>query len=211
MIKKALFFSLLTLAFIACNNAGKGEGEAMTVGQFLEQAEGLVDQTITIEGTVTHICQHGGKRLFITDAEGNEIKIEAGESIPQFDATLEGSDIIVEAIVKELRIDEAYLQEWEAELAAEAAAADTIMVQDTIPAEGDAEEHSHAEGEVEDHPEMPGKEDHHMDPYVKIQNYRTEIAASEKGYISQYWLEAVSYKEKIAEGEAVTTEEEPAK
>ncbi|HRY98677.1 MAG TPA: hypothetical protein P5550_06415 [Bacteroidales bacterium] len=214
MIKKVLFFAMLTLLFAACNTTGKGEGEAMTVGQFLEEAENLVDQTISIEGTVTHVCKHGGKRLFIKDAEDNEIKVESGESIAQFDATLEGTDIIVEAIVKELRIDEAYLQEWEAELAAEAAeaAADTVEVTDPEAAAEPVEaEEPTEEVPAEEHPEMPGKDDHHSDPYVKIQKYREEIAASGKGYISQYWLEAVSYKEKVAEGEAVATEEKPAK
>lgn len=228
MIKKLLFLAVITLMVAACNNAGNnGEGDTMTVGQLLEQAENLVDQTVMVEGTVLHVCQHGGKRLFIKDAEGNEIKVESGDNIPQFDATLEGTDIIVEAIVRELRIDEAYLQEWEAELAAEAAAADTLMVEDAETMMEEAEEmveeavettkevveevvdtiKDMMEGEEVAHPEMVGKEDHHMDPVEKIAKYREEIAASEKAYVSQYWIEAISYKEKVAEGEEVVADE----
>lgn len=236
MIKKLFFFAALAFAVAACNNAGQdGDKEAMTVGELMEQAETLVDQTVMVEGTVTHVCKHGGKRLFITDGMDHEIKVESGENIAQFDATLEGSEVVVEAIVRELRIDEAYLQEWEAELAAEAAETeDTLALADTATMMEEAEEvveevaeevketaeeaveeveemvegEEMAEGEMEDHPEMPGKEDHHMDAKEKIAKYREEIAASEKGYIAEYWLEAVSYKEKVAEGEEVIVEEE---
>jgi predicted small secreted protein len=229
MIKKIFFFAALAFAVAACNNAGQdGQDEAMTVGELLEQAEGLVDQTISVEGVVIHVCAHGGERLFIADAEGNEIKVESGENIPQFDVTLEGTEIVLEAIVRELRIDEAYLQEWEAELAAEEAemAADTVSVEGVVEeaieevkevaeeavemAEEAAEEvmgeEDHAHGE--DHPEMHGKEDHHMDARTKIAKYREEIAASEKGYLSRYWLEAVSFTEKVMEDEEVVIEEE---
>lgn len=225
MIKKIFFFAALAFAVAACNNAGQdGQDEAMTVGELIEQAEGLVDQTISVEGVVIHVCAHGGERLFIADAEGNEIKVESGENIPRFDVTLEGTEIVLEAIVRELRIDEAYLQEWEAELAAEEAemAADTVNVEGVVEevveevtevaeeaveaVEEVAAEEDHAHGE--EHPEMHGKEDHHMDAYTKIAKYREEIAASEKGYLSTYWLEAVSFTEKVVEGEEVVVEEE---
>lgn len=221
MIKKIFFFAALAFAVAACNNAGQdGQDEAMTVGELLEQAEGLVDQTISVEGVVIHVCAHGGERLFIADAEGNEIKVESGENIPRFDVTLEGTEIVLEAIVRELRIDEAYLQEWEAELAAEEAemAADTVLVEEVVEevaevaeevveaVEEAVTEEDHAHGE--DHPEMHGKEDHHMDARTKIAKYREEIAASEKGYLSTYWLEAVSFTEKVVEGEEVVVEEE---
>ena len=221
MIKKIFFFAALAFAVAACNNAGQdGQDEAMTVGELLEQAEGLVDQTISVEGVVIHVCAHGGERLFIADAEGNEIKVESGENIPRFDVTLEGTEIVLEAIVRELRIDEAYLQEWEAELAAEEAemAADTVLVEEVVEevaevaeevveaVEEAVTEEDHAHGE--DHPEMHGKEDHHMDARTKIAKYREEIAASEKGYLSTYLLKAVSFTEKVVEGEEVVVEEE---
>ena len=56
------------------------------------------------------LVEHGGKKMFIFDEnEDTRVKIEAGEGIPSFDASLEGSDVLVSGMLKELIIDETYL------------------------------------------------------------------------------------------------------
>lgn len=58
----------------------------------LELGENLVQTT----GLVTHICRHGGQKLFLTD-ESNEVHllVRVSSSIPEFDVALEGSTLEV--------------------------------------------------------------------------------------------------------------------
>ncbi len=198
MGKKLLFFVFAALVVAACNTTKEEEQQVMTVSQLLENAATLVDSTVMVEGTVIHVCKHGGAKLFLRDAAGMEIKVEASDELVQFDATLEQTDIIVTGIIRELRIDEAYLQEWEAELAAAAAEVveEGAEVAET-PAEAPAEAAAEVEGEP--HPDSPGKDDHAEDPVAKIAAYREKIAATTTGYVSEYWFEAKSFTAKTVE------------
>lgn len=202
MGKKVLFFVFAALIVAACSSNKEQEEQVMTISQLLENAATLVDSTVTIEGTVLHVCAHGGSRVFLTDAAGMEIKVEASDELVQFDATLEQTDIIVTGIVRELRIDEAYLLEWEAELAADT----MVVVEDAATAEASAEVTEEVEEAVMDnHPHSPGKDDHATDPASRIASYREKIAASANGYVSEYWFEAKSFTVKTVE----QTEEAP--
>ena len=59
---------------------------------------------IQVAGIVDHICRHGGKRLLLVSDEG-DLHVDADE---RFDEEIEGSEIIVNGIVDEFVIDEAY-------------------------------------------------------------------------------------------------------
>lgn len=221
MARTILAFTLLAFIAFGCNSStDKTNDKVYSVSELLDVAEANIDSTIMIEGEVTHVCKHGGERLFIMDVDSNTMKIETGEKIAKFDETLEGLDIIVEAIVREMRIDTDYLDEWEAELVAEMADTTEIMTEemtedveaamaeaaDVIKEEADElEEVAEEMHEGEHHEELhEGKHEgeHETDfeaEFTKITNLREEIAGIEKGYISKFYLEAVSYKEKIAE------------
>ena len=132
----------------------------------VENTADYVGQEILVSGTVDHVCKHGGKRLFIM-AENPEqrFKIEAGDSISAFDVSLEGSDITVQGIVMEQKIDEAYLDDWEAKLTGE------------------------GEGE-----EAAAEDGHHIEDLEKIKSYRQQLADSEAGELSFYSLDCHSFE-----------------
>jgi len=129
----------------------------------VERPADFVDQEIFVQGTVDHVCKHGGKRLFIM-AENPEqrFKIEAGEPIGAFDVALEGSDVKVRGVVVENRIDDAYLDTMEADL----------------EAEGD-----------EPAGEQADTDDHHAQERDHLLQLRQQVAESENGYLSTYSLD----------------------
>ncbi len=98
MIKKLLFIAICIGLFVSCNNQNEEKATAVTTSEFATLAENMVDQRVSIEGTVLHVCKHGGKKMFISD---DRVKIIASESIAAFDTELEGSTVVVEGIVRE--------------------------------------------------------------------------------------------------------------
>jgi hypothetical protein len=90
--------------------------EKLMVDQILEQAEDFTDKKVQVEGMVSHVCRHSGKRLHLTSKfSGKMIRVEAAEGINQFARELEGSDIVVEGVLHKQVIDEDYLAKWENE------------------------------------------------------------------------------------------------
>jgi len=87
------------------NNSGVSETDSsqvtmVTVANFKSEAEKLVNKPVTIAGTVSHVCKHGGKKMFIFEGSNDSVtvKITTEEA---FTAEMEGTDYIVSGIVKE--------------------------------------------------------------------------------------------------------------
>jgi hypothetical protein len=195
MIKKIFIIFVFAALFAACGNSNKnttGDNNEMdtiqgpvtiTVNDFLTKAEEFVGKEIKIQGTVSHVCKHGGKRMFVfDDNEDNRVKIEASENVASFDASLEGSDVLVSGILKELVIDEAYLAEWEMEVNDEAnnpeEKADTTEV---------AVHENSGLGEAADQGE-------HVSALESIAEYRNQIKESGKDHLSFYSVECLAYE-----------------
>ena len=98
MTKKILFSLLAIALMVACNNQKSEEVTTLTTAEFATKAPELLDKTVSIEGTVMHVCQHGGKKLFLND---DRVKIVVSEQIASFDQELVGSDVVVKGIIKE--------------------------------------------------------------------------------------------------------------
>ncbi len=104
---KNLFVLVILLAVsFSCNQAEKKAVESdatvetevaasmLTVGQVLESPEKYKDSEIRISGMVTHVCTHGGQKLFIVgDDPELQLRVNVGEGVPEFDIALEGSTV----------------------------------------------------------------------------------------------------------------------
>lgn len=216
MIKKVFILCALAAFIISCNNTQapstdtesteqeiSSEIVSLAIVGFDDQAGNYVGKEVQISGLVNHTCKHGGKRMFLIDPETEQtVKIEAGENIASFDAELEGSDVIVNGIINELVIDEAYLLEWEAEIAEEMNNP-TEEVEEEVITEG--EEHEHAEGEEHEHAD--GEHEHaggglgekadmgeHISGLEKIENFRAQIKESGTDHLSFYSIECISFE-----------------
>jgi hypothetical protein len=121
------FFPLLIVilfAMAACNQGTKESGSVskndttrIAVLTFEKQADSCIDKPVIIEGTVLHLCKHGGKRMFLVDGTDSiRVEITTGPKIAKFDDALVGSRVRVFGTMKEERIDAKYLNEWEAEV-----------------------------------------------------------------------------------------------
>jgi len=182
-MKNLVFILLGFLALASCNNENKDLKNQVAVevstANFEEEAANLVDHKIALEGTVTHVCKHGGKRFFLGE---ERVKVLASDKIGSFETSLEGSDVFVEGILREERVDEAFLVEWEAELE-----------EAVKPAEKEVD---HKGEPGHDHAEEAEAEDQNAAARKQIQTYREQIAQSDKDYLSFYTVEVLDVKEK---------------
>lgn len=183
MVVAALVMACFTL--VSCGN-GKQQSQAseevmsvLSIDDVMDKAETLVDAKVVIEGVCSHTCSHGAKKMFLVGSDDTKtLRIEAGE-LGAFDTKCVNNIVTVKGTVKEERIDEAYLQDWEARLKAQ-----------TEEHHGDGEEgcdtEKNARGETADTPE------------ARIADFRAKIAASKestgKEYLSFYFVVADSYE-----------------
>ena len=129
IIMKKLFLLMIISAFLfSCgNNENKTKKEQtkqatqeivkLNVDEFLAKASDYVGKKIELTGTVNHVCKHGAKRLKLMGTNPEElIKVESGDKIGKFDVSLEGSDVCVKGIVKELIINEDYIAQLESKV-----------------------------------------------------------------------------------------------
>ena len=183
MIKKVLGILAVTGLLISCGNKTQKNETAqekdvvkVTVEQLMADMQNYVEKEIVITGTVNHVCEHGGKRMFIMGENPDvAIKITPNDEIGIFEKELEGSYVVVTGVVKELRIDEAYVVNLEKELAE---GADNEAI------------HDHSGGTHDE------DEDEENEKNAQIEAMRTKITDSENGYYSQYWIEASKFEVK---------------
>ena len=184
MIKKVFGILAIATIMVSCGSKeqnkeeiGEKELAVVTVDQVAAQLESYVDKSIRIEGIVNHVCKHGGKRMFIMGADPDvAIKITPNDEIGVFEQELVGSSVLVSGVVKELRIDEDYVLSLENE-------ADEATKSEAM--------HDHSGGTHDEEAENEQK--------AQFEAMRAKIAESEKGYYSQFWIEASKFE--IMDGE----------
>jgi hypothetical protein len=213
-MRKIVLIAAVAIAFAACNGkpaekkevkaekAEKAEVVKVSVDQFFEKGEELVGKTILVEGTVDHVCKHGGKRMFFQGSTPeNRLKITTGENIASFDVAYEGNTMVVEGIVEMMKMDAEYLDNWEAELK-ESAEKDVEHAKGSGDGmgsgEGDAHEHAEGDGHDHDHSSLGEKADmgEHIPGMDKVTKYREEIKNTEKGYIPIFSVVAAKVETK---------------
>ena len=127
MKTKLMMAVLFVAACFTLSSCGDGKKQqqaeeavaAMSIDDVMAKAGELVDQTVVIEGVCTHTCSHGTKKMFLVGSvDSKTLRIEAGE-LGAFDTKVVNNVVTVKGIIKEERIDEAYLVDWENRLKSE--------------------------------------------------------------------------------------------
>lgn len=194
MFKNLLLIALVSALFVSCAGTANQEEQAaeskqettmepvaVSVADFENKAGETVGQTVMITGTVDHVCQHGGKRMFLVDqGTDGRIKVVTGENMASFNTDLEGNDVKVIGTVDELRIDDAYLVEWENELMMES---DAKMKETS---DGSGHEGSEKGEEADQGEHIAGME--------QIANYRKEMEEKGVDHLSFYSIVASEYE-----------------
>jgi hypothetical protein len=170
-MKHLMLVMIAAMALTACSVKQKTqENPTLTVSDFILQAEQLENTTVNVIGQVDHLCMGSRAKIHFVCPEHRDenIKIFADDNLKEFSDTLIGKIIMVTGTVAvSTKIDNAYLDEWEAELESEDAV-------------GEDEDHAHGEGEEE--PETH----HHGNQQALIAKYRRMVEESGKGYINLY-------------------------
>ena len=182
-----LFILSMVLILSSCENQNKIESEKtptaviveeatpLIISEFEEKAGNLVGKLIEVNGTVEHICRHGGQTMFLVSEDSDErIKVVPDEEIAAFNLDMEGSSILLTGVVEEQRVDENYLREWEEEIKAGS---------DAVSDKGEGD---HLGGKVEDARDI-------SEDMEKINNLRAMIVESDTNYISFFSLVCTDY------------------
>lgn len=179
MLKKLFAYAALVLFITACGTATQKADQlaVITVKEFTDNPDQYTDKEIKIEGTVSHVCKHGGKRLFlVADGVEDNVKVETGDEISTFPVEIEGSDVLVTGKVEKLVVDEAYLTNWENEVKA-----------------------NNPESDFKIHEGQVGHESEEGDPaaeFEQINNLRNQIKESGSDHLTFFTLRAKKYEEK---------------
>lgn len=181
-IKSLLILATVALFAISCggNRAKSVTAEAVVeVETLLAGATEYVDKIIEVEGICTHICQHGARKIFLMGSdETKTIRIESG-NLGAFDQKCQNSIVKVIGTLCEERIDEAYLQNWEAAVAANSA-------------------EQHGDGESGCETEKKARGETGSTTAERIADFRAKIAARKaaegKEYLSFYYVVAHAYE-----------------
>lgn len=179
----------MTLGLASCGDGSNKSKEqtsaeevapaALEVDQVLADPDSLVGDTIEIEGICTHICKHGGGKIFLMGSDDTKtLRVEAGESIGSFPQETVNSIVRVTGVLVEDRIDEDYLAQWEARIADQA---------------------KEAQGESGCAADMKANAEAATNSVrERIANFRSRIAERTekegKPYVSLYHMEGLSYE-----------------
>ncbi len=153
----------------------------LQVDDVLGKADSLLGHEVTVEAVCTHICSHGGGKIFLMGSDDTKmLRVEAGEKIGSFKPECVNNLVQVKGILAEQRIDESVLAKMENEA--------KNQTGEKHGAAGDGCESSQkARGE------QPGAA-----LEQRIANFRKRIAERKekegKEYLSFYHIEGLSYK-----------------
>lgn len=188
----ALALLVMTLGMTSCDSSKESKSgetteevataDVLEVDDLLDRPEEYAGQTVTVEGVCTHICKHGGGKIFLMGSDDTKsLRIEAGEAIGRFPQECVHSVVRVTGVLVEDRIDEVYLSEWEARIAEQAAAEHGAKEKGGCAADMKANAESAANSVAE-----------------RIAGFRARIAERTekegKAYVSLYHMEGESFE-----------------
>lgn len=181
-MKKFLLKMMVSCAFFTGLNAAE-----LQVSDLFSDPDPYVGQAIELHGVMTGVCKHGGKKAFFKNLnpEGSPtLRVQVVEGSP-FDRVYVGNDLLVKGVVRELRIDEAYLADWEAR---------TLESLKQHEEEEGAEHDDHEEGGCGNC--SGGSCDDHADngTLKRIAQLRNQLANSERGYLSSIWIDGTDWE-----------------
>jgi hypothetical protein len=157
----------------------------MTVDSFLASPEKWAGKDVVIAGTVSHVCKHSGKKLFLFSANPDKtVKVNAGGEYATFDIKYEGSDVeITGTVVEDKKIDANYLNDWENEIKQMVADKDQKVCN---------EENKAITGQKGDTSKAKEAEE---DPFAPVKEFRKQLQESGKPYISIYAINIKTLRE----------------
>ncbi|MFO7827028.1 MAG: hypothetical protein R6V23_00285 [Bacteroidales bacterium] len=199
MMKKVLGLLIVAGLMFSCGTKEKKNDEkstekesaALSVDNIMADIETYIDKDVVVKGLVNHVCAHGGKRMFILGEDPDvALRVTPDNNLGVFEKELEGSTVIIKGVLKELIINQEYIDQLEKEIAE---GVDNEALHDHSGGDHDEDE----EAEVD------------SSKIKQVEQMKADIAESEKGFVAQYWIEAskVEVKEYSHEEKAESEED----
>ena len=165
----------------ATSQSQMSQSQILEVDDILARADSLTGKTFTTEALCTHICAHGGGKIFLMGSDDTKtIRVEAGTKIGSFKPETVNNLVRITGKLVEQRIDEAYLTEWEAQVKAQ-----------TAEKHGTTEQGCASEQKARGEAPANSIEE-------RITNFRQRIAdrqaKEDKNYLSFYYIEGDTYE-----------------
>jgi len=188
--------ALFAIAATSCSGKSSSEtaeADTVTVDSILANPEVYVGQTVTIEGVVSHLCKHGGRKAFLLGSDENSMircdaTAEMGNVFPQ--ETIH-QPLRVTGVVMESRLDENTIRELEQnrqgqlERIAEQQGEEEAANFQNAPTGCETERKAAGQAEVETFA-------------AQMADYRRRIAERDslegKPYLSPYYIQASAYE-----------------
>ncbi len=109
-----LFFATATTAFISCATTTKGQMDVITVDNLMQNADDYINDTITVRGFCTSVCNNGGDHMTIMGEDSTAvIEVRANRELFSFDTKALYSNVSITGILTENRVSEEFLNDWE--------------------------------------------------------------------------------------------------
>lgn len=151
--------------------------EIYTVEELTADAEELVGRNVILEGTCAHLCRHGARKMFVRGTDSKQLIRVQAVGTEGFSPESLNRKVRVSGVLDEQRVDEAYLDRWEARL------------QDGLRG-------NHGEGEGGCSTEKQSRGETASTEERRIADFRKRIEerrnAEGKAYLSFYYLKAES-------------------
>lgn len=200
-MKKSLFFSAIAFLgmVIATSCGNKSENNVnedtvvVSIDSVVTNPEAYLGDTITVEGVVSHLCAHGGKKAFLLGSDENimircEATPEMGGAFPQESVhkPMQVTGVVVESRLGEEEVKQIEAQHAEqVKMIAEQAGAEQAATVDKAATGCETERKAQGQGEIDSFA-------------AQIADYRARIAerAEKEGkpYLSTYYIVAYSYE-----------------
>ncbi len=133
------------------------------------------DKPIILEGFVAAVCPRSGKKAWLHDVDSQAagtVRVERIGKAPIFEKDVIGKSVRVTGILRELRIDAAYLDSWESRVKG----SNTVV-------------------EKQDSCTEKCEENQNVDAALKrIASMRAQVAKSKKGYLSNFWVDGTAWE-----------------
>jgi len=188
--------ALVAMAATSCSGKSNSEAtdsETVTVDSILANPEAYVGKTVSVEGVVSHLCKHGGRKAFLLGSDDNtmircDATAEMGNVFPQ--ETIHQL-LRVTGTVVESRLDEAAIREMEA---ARQGQVERIAEQQ---GEEEAANFENALAGCETERKAAGQAE--LETFTaQMADYRRRIAERDslegKPYLSTYFIQATAYE-----------------
>lgn len=171
---KGYLAALLSAFLILCSAASSAQTKTLSVDEVIRNGEQYAGRTVTVRGLCTHLCSHGGRKMFLKGPQSAPLRVESSKATGAFPEKAVNAIVLVSGRLCESRIDESYLLEWE---------------------ERNGKSSSEHEG-CETESAARGERGNTVKE--KIASFRARIAERKekegKAYLSTFYIEATSYK-----------------